>query len=274
MGPTIQSLEAAIIARLASDGKSPVLDEERVWRIEARPGCGRCLVAAHDLAAGTIVFSETPLIVATNGDMESLADDIVPACAAVAVELLREPLDSPAHLLQDAVDAADAADGELAVGCMSKWMLEIQRVLNSQHITHTDEAVRWAIGVASTNTHGTNSEPARGVLGLLASMMEHNCAPSTYTDVASAAEGSVVTLRTKRHVRAGECLSISYVLRDLPVHERRRRLRLQHGFVCVCERCVAEMAAAGETSEGEHWRQAWEDRAYLGLDPYTGEMIG
>ena len=139
-------------------------------------------------------------------------------------------------------------------------------------MTLSEDAIRWALGVASVNVHG-RSDPPRGVLGLLASLMEHSCSPSARADVGSAAEGSVVTLRTTRVVRAGESLSIAYVARDAPVDERRRQLRLQHGFVCACERCVAELAAAGGERESESWRRAWEDRTWCGVDPYTGESM-
>ena len=266
------ALEVAIEARLLT----PTAVHERAWQIATRSSCGRYLVAARDLGEDEVVFSEMPLIVATpsahikwamRGDM-----------AAVAIELLREPPNSPAYLLQQA-NFADDKDGALA-GCMRMWTLGMLRALQSGQPLHrnTDKdaipieeaSVGWALSVASTNVHG-RADPERGILGLLASMMEHNCSPSAYVDVASAAKGSQLTLRTRRAVRAGESLSISYVEQDAPVNERRRLLRLQHGFTCECERCVAELALIGETSESEYWRQSWENRIWQGLDPYSGD---
>lgn len=80
---------------------------------------------------------------------------------------------------------------------------------------------------------------------LLASMMEHNSTPNACADVA---EGCKISLGTKLEVRALESLSISYVSADAPVSERRRALRLQHGFVCECGTASAklQLAAAGE----------------------------
>lgn len=266
-------LEQAICARLAID--APACS----WRIESRPGVGRFLVAARDLAANETVFSELPLVVAApaaDSKEQVLRSEIV----AVATQLLCEPPGSPARLLQEP-DFSSDEDGALA-GSFRAWTLDVLRALqlrpqplvraDGTAVTLSEGMLRWALGVASVNVHG-RSDPPRGVLGLLASLMEHSCSPSASADVGSAAEGSVVTLRTTRVVRTGEALSIAYVARDAPVDERRRQLRLQHGFVCACERCVAELAAAGGERESESWRRAWEDRTWCGVDPYTGESM-
>ena len=294
------ALDAAIAARLVAT------TAERAWKITSRPACGRYLVAARDLAAGEVVFAERPLIVATSTSDGERA--MRGEMAAVALELLREPSDSPAHLLQEADLSADTecasmkttvvvpfgrcshaarvrcslacASGSLAGG-LRMWTLGVLRALKMRSkpllradgsaVHPTEDDVSWALGVASVNVHGRDD---RGVLGLLASMMEHDCEPSCSTDVAnSEAEGSggetLVTLRTKRAVKAGESLSITYVVQGTPVHERRRQLRLQHGFVCACERCAAELAASGETSESGEWRHGWENRIARGGDPYS-----
>ena len=206
--------------------------------------------------------------------------------AAVAVELLREPPESRVRLLQEA-DFSGDKDGSLA-GSLRTWTLGVLRALKARPPTRrvdgsemvvTEETVGWALSVASVNVHGTGKkgrhgkvDPERGVLGLLASMMEHDCTPSTHTEVGSVEGGSVITLRTNRRVRAGESLSITYVAQDTPVDERRRQLRVQHGFVCACQRCVDELAAAGESGGESSWRHSWENRAWGGLDPYSGEM--
>ena len=282
--------------------------ETRSWRIETCPRRGRHLVAARDLAADEVVFAETPLVVAPSmaADEPVLRGELV----AVAVALLREPpLGSAARLLQGAHYSADADDDGSLAGAMRAWARDVWVALERRRppirradggpISLTEESVCWALGVASVNTHGRSDPELRGVLGLLASMMEHGCAPSACVDVASPAEGSVLTLRTRRGVRAGESLSISYVATDAPVNERRRLLRLMHGFVCTCERCAAELwAAAGPRGVDEQgkatgqanvqanagtagpphadraddlWRRAWEDRVWCGVDPYTGE---
>ena len=269
----MDDLETAIRSRLMTPETAP----ERAWAIASRSGVGRYLIAARDLAANEIVFSEAPLIVAMplpNDSERAIRGEM----AAVALELLREPETSPARLLCEADFSADT-DGSLA-GSMRVWTLGVLRALKSRPpilradgsvATCDEDAVSWALSVASVNVHG-QADPERGVLGLLASMMEHDCAPSCSTHVAS---DDVFTLRTRRSVRAGERLSITYVAMDTPLRERRRQLRLQHGFVCACARCAAELAAADGGTPGESdWRHAWENRVWSGLDPYTGSAEG
>ena len=271
----VEDMEDAIRAHLATHPAAA----EPAWRVAWRPDVGRHLVAARDLAANEAVFSEAPLIVAA-AKSEEPAASLRGVMAAVAVQMLCEPRSSPVHLLQEADFSADG-DGGLA-GSLRTWVLGALHALRSRpplvrpdgsEVALSEEVVRWAISVASVNVHG-RPEPERGVLGLLSSMMEHSCAPTACAEVASAAEGSVITLRTRHAVRAGERLSISYVARDAPAVERRRQLRLQHGFVCACERCAAELAGSGEEG-AESWRHAWENRTWCGtVDPYTGESIG
>ena len=240
-------LDAAICSRLLS----PTDPAERAWRISQRAGVGRYLVAARDLSAGEVVFSERPIVVASpdpSGERAMRGE-----MAAVAIELLKQPAGSPAHLLQEA-DFSQDTDGSSA-GSMRSWTLGMLRALKVQppmvaadgsRVACTEEAVSWALGVASVNVHGAKS-PERGVLGLLASMMEHDCSPSTLTDFGPSEEGSIVTLRTRRKVNAGESLSITYVAEHEPVVERRKQLRLQHGFVCACKRCEEELGSTCES---------------------------
>ena len=80
-------------------------------------------------------------------------------------------------------------------------------------------------------------------MGLLSSMMEHDCEPSARVDIAPPAQGNTLTLRTVREVALGEVLSICYVAYDLQTDERRRQLLFQHGFHCKCKRCEADAPA-------------------------------
>ena len=266
----LAALEAAISARLVES--TPI--DERAWVIAERASVGRYLVAAHDLSADEVVFKEMPIVVATpeiDGERVMRSEMV-----AVAIELLRESPESHAQLLAEADFAADI-DGACA-SSLHTWTVRVLSALAARppifrsdgaEVALTEDAVGWALSVASVNVHG-RSNPDRGVLGLLASMMEHDCDPSACTDIGSAAEGSVVSLRTKRAVKAGESLSIAYVAVDAPVDFRRRQLRLQHGFVCECARCVSELAAGGDDGA---WKQAWEDRIWCGDAVYAENDI-
>ena len=100
--------------------------------------------------------------------------------------------------------------------------------------------MRWALGVATTNAHGVMA-PERAVLGLLASMMEHSCAPCACVRIGRVEEDSAISLIATRAVEAGESLTISYVPTGRSVTDRRSQLLFQHGFRCNCERCQAEL---------------------------------
>ena len=267
------ALLAAIRARLVD-----AAELENNWRLEDRPGIGRTLVAARFLPAGTLVFREQPLVVATatNAGDHALRGGV----PAVALALMCLPPNGPASLLQQprrtpitveemtAVSPAEAAvDEELRLQLerrierasdLDSWVREVLSALNRRGVVMTREdgsvvprnipLLRWALGVASVNSHGAgrgfddSNDATRGVLGLLCSMMEHSCVPSSSVYFAPEDQGSVVSLRARRDILPNEALSIAYVCPEWTCAERRRVLLIQHGFVCGCPRCVEDAA--------------------------------
>lgn len=190
--------------------------------------------------------------------------------------LLAGPAYSPARLLQTPVrrrefDAADLALHRVAISrvndgakrlqlerrlgracSIDDWVQEVMAALRRQGSCPLPSVheVRWALGVAYINGHGA-TEPTRGVLGLLSSMMQHDCDPTCSVEFAPMSEGSTVSLRTLRQVQAGELLSISYVEMEWSTAERRAALDLQYGFFCRCSRCCADDACAATTSSDD-----------------------
>ena len=212
------ALQRAIRANL---GRSATDTDQPPWRIAWREGRGRCLVAARDLPAGALVFVERPLVVAetrTSGD-ERLRGE----AQAVALELLRRPVQAALHLCRPSLSAGSEEAASLA-----KATAEFAAAVPE----HDAQKAGFWLGIASVNVHGT-AKPARAYLGLLASMMEHDCAPAGIVTIGADA----VTYRTRRAVAAGEPLSISYVASYQPTATRRFQLRAQHGFACDCRRC-------------------------------------
>ena len=116
--------------------------------------------------------------------------------------------------------------------------------LQSAGAQHAKGSPEWAKSIAEVNVHGAGGtvvDPKlgrRGVLGLLSSMMAHECAPSAVVHISSEADGSIVSLYTIRQVAAGELISISYVASYQPTEIRRGLLSNQHGFTCMCMRCT------------------------------------
>lgn len=249
-----------------------VNEPSRLWTVEWRPNVGRTLLAASELEAGRLVFCERPLVAArsTNAGDAALRGRV----PAVAVKLLQMPSDGPSKHLQAPLLLACPADeededverqphlqSELSIqlwrrltraGGLDGWVRDFLDAADRRSpswlacedgsaLQHRLQipTVRWAIGVALINAHSA-SNPARGVLGLLSSMMEHSCEPTASVEIAPETEDSLISLRTLRPVPAGSPLSIAYVPTDWPRAERRRVLRVQYGFLCQCPRCCRE----------------------------------
>ena len=249
------ALEAGILQQLLPPERGN--DDDAAWLVSWKSEVGRCLVAARALPAGSIVFREQPLIVAPAA---SAGEDLM---AASAIKLLA------------ASQAADAADDEeeeqqeehasdlcrqgRATRLLQGVELEDEAAENLEQWTQrmftqlfmrddddsgpleatpTLEACKWALNVAATNVHAAR-DPTRGVLGILASMMEHSCEPTAMLEIGPTKEGSVFTLKTSVDVKEGDPLTICYVGYHLPRDERRRQLAFQYGFHCECKRCLA-----------------------------------
>jgi hypothetical protein len=244
---TGESLEEAIQRSVI-----PSQQEGCAWEIRSRAGVGRYLVATRDLAPEAVVFSERPLIVAEEAMDLDEDSPLRSEMAQVASKLLRLPPGGPAEQLASPVlphgSASEASLDEWSSDLLAAMCASGHRCFDQS--APTFEKVRWALGIATTNVHH-RSRPNRGCLGLLASMMEHSCQPSSIVDVGPMESGSVLTLRTKRRVRAGETLSISYVEYSMPVAERQAALLFQHGFACECPRCVLELEITRSMEDAE-----------------------
>ena len=177
------------------------------WRIEWRAGVGRCLVASRPITMSTLVFTERPLVVANGGS----------AAVARGIQALKH--ESPEY----------------------KGVLQLQARAD---VESERESEKWFASLAAINVHGAGGTfldrnfERRAVLGLLASMMQHECAPSAVTHISSAADGSRVSVRTIRPLEVGEPISISYLATYQPASVRQELLQMQHGFTCVCPRCT------------------------------------
>ena len=221
----------------------------RPWSICTGRGVGRHLVATCALPRGAVVFQECPLVVGESSTTGLSYRSLHGEMAACAIELLLlPPDDSAARLLQEPDIPRDSRaarsldkSAEQMLSAMRKRGL---RRADGSLVTFDDNSlddIRWALGVAMVNSHGATA-PDRGILGLLASMMEHSCEPNCIISIGNAEDGSVLTLTTKRDVVPGEALTISYVPLGRSVSERRGLLSSQHGFLCECRRCTVEFA--------------------------------
>jgi len=197
------------------------------WAVEHRAGAGRCLVATEALEAGHLVFTERPLAVASPCSSSALAREIL-------AQVKRAAPDSE-HLRALRLLQAEGSGEFFALS-----MKSAESALPESTPEDARAAARWARGIAHVNTHAAGERglgTERAVLGLLSSMMPHECLAACVVRIGESG-GSPISLHTVRHVAKGEVLSISYCFHYL-LRERRRELLLkQHGFVCECKRCT------------------------------------
>lgn len=197
------------------------------WAVEHRGAAGRCLVATRALEAGVLVFTERPLAVASHCSSAALAREILEQIGRVPSES-EHP--QALRLLQ--------AQGSGEFFALS--MQSADRTLPDGAPEAAREAAQWARGVAHINAHAAGEKglgTERTVIGLLSSMMPHECLSSCAVRVGESG-GSPISLHTVRAVAKGDALSISYCSSYQPRERRRELLCKQHGFVCECARCT------------------------------------
>ena len=205
-----RELELAIATSLLPSPLVDGVDLGRAWTIRADATVGRHLVALRALSPDAVVFVESPLVVgqpaSAAGESEQRLhhgktsgvgvlgggafDGEMGACA---LELLRLPFGSPeyaaARLLQSpSIDpegrsarwlqkAAEQMGRTLLGGLSARGAHDREGLIldglddDAGDEQGLEERLRWALGVAMVNAHGAAS-PARGVVGVLASMME------------------------------------------------------------------------------------------------------
>ena len=108
------------------------------------------------------------------------------------------------------------------------------------------EVVTRMLAIIKTNAFGIYSVGTDGLsnrgLGLypMAGRANHVCDPSAVW----AFEGETLVVRALRTVRAGDAVTISYLLPREPLVARRQKLSESYRFRCVCARCLAEAPQA------------------------------
>ena len=71
-------------------------------------------------------------------------------------------------------------------------------------------------------------------------MANHSCMPNASWSGHYSGRAPAVKLIAERDIDEGEEITISYVPRSLPLHERRESLQSRHNFLCTCARCLDE----------------------------------
>lgn len=157
--------------------------------------------------------------------------------------------------------------------------VDTQVVSSSLTSSNSSDVTRWTSGVGNASrllaVLNTNSHELADVAGsglfLLASMMEHNCAPNcNFTS-----RNTQLWVTAVAEVKAGDHLSIDYECAEVyrPTAERKTSLLHSHEFVCSCDQCTVlpDLARAfvcgrdscsgvvspigeGDPARSDHWK--------------------
>eukprot|EP00965_Chrysotila_dentata_P261937 6214415-Pleurochrysis_carterae.AAC.1 len=83
-------------------------------------------------------------------------------------------------------------------------------------------------------TNGFDDKEGCATMYELVSRVNHSCAPNAER---IAGDNHEVTLVALKAIMSGEEVTVSYIDTDLPLKQRRKHLRQQYKFDCICPRC-------------------------------------
>lgn len=114
----------------------------------------------------------------------------------------------------------------------------------------------WVIFTIEARSHNNScGDPTVNLLSPLFSLFNHSCSPNVIWSISD--DHQSVTLQAQGDVRRREQLFVRYdgFTHDLPVDERRERLRKWLDGPCQCERCAAEESQLkdGVASKTPEW---------------------
>ncbi|KAF2447879.1 SET domain-containing protein [Karstenula rhodostoma CBS 690.94] len=198
---------------------------------------GRATFAAAPIPAGTLIFSEEPLL------SIDATSPTAHACLLASFAALTRPTQS---LILD-LTARDPSAFRAVVWAEFDMANEnTWGDVEHMHSSHAEDVLT----AFNTNAVGPH-------LGLRSATLNHSCAPNAY---AAFDEGSgEITLHALRDIGAGEEICISHLEGSAlfeAMNLRRGMLVLQRGFVCLCDACmdVEECFGTERESRGEELR--------------------
>ena len=132
------------------------------------------------------------------------------------------PLDRPVVLPQDDDDA-------------DQLVARIMIISDSNTFTIYPQACNEAPEDAKDSDDEECTPQAIGCgLYLVGDMVNHSCEPNCEWEH----DGSVLEMKSSKHIAEGEEITISYVPGDMPSLKRQRRLEQSYGFACSCTSCA------------------------------------
>jgi len=116
---------------------------------------------------------------------------------------------------------------------------EARQILPLSYLPFDDSELAQVLSRVDCNKFGLfgrKGEVIGSSLHPSASFVNHSCLPNAFSHIVD----HKLTLHALYPVEAGEELNISYIEPELPIKERRARLKETYGFDCVCKRCTKD----------------------------------
>jgi len=111
---------------------------------------------------------------------------------------------------------------------------------------YSEEDIHRAIGICAINSVTLEPRrlfqgPAKGVSGRAIfptfALVNHSCTSNARFTVEAGPGGGTVRMEAKTEIKEGEEITVQYYSSVLGTHKRRRRLKAEWYFWCMCERC-------------------------------------
>ncbi|RYP17209.1 hypothetical protein DL765_004665 [Monosporascus sp. GIB2] len=200
------------------------------FEVRVSPGKGMGCFATRDIAVGSIILVEQPLLVVRD---RSPIRDLIQAFDALNEDQQREFLALHSH-----VDKARAP----------RVQRRLQALRNAGILTRDDDMAKYfkvdsifranCFDMYDAPRH--TDEPGNNAVYLEASRFNHSCDPNV-TYGLTWSPGNWAS-RAKRNIKAGEELTINYTSIAHPLKRRREELLYGWGFECQCSACVEDTA--------------------------------
>ena len=255
---------------------------QHIAHAPSQGACGRGLVAAQDIKAHAPIFEEPPFMVVCDPSssgaalhwrwqafkvlMTKASRDTADGMWSRALTVFQDLSSSDApESVYEASRTIAAMDVEEDTEVDPTWLSEREQRVREALMRYSTNQHRWHSG-GSASHHATGGATA---LYPFTSRANHSCAPSMLLSLKEDVhglygrpfdvekDGGVVVFTALRDIRAGEPLTYSYAhaatmgVEQKTVSERREILKRASGFICQCERCVAEEGEAKSEAEGE-----------------------
>lgn len=190
---------------------------------------GRAVVATAQIAAGSLVFEELPVLLL----------DVAADSAAFIQDTAKQFFELPSHQQESVLDLCKSQEPNRGLQAVLVSKHEELPTLIPQHSEARETAVGQLAQVVDCNLFAVQTDEGKVMGGLyaLCSRVNHCCRPNMEMRF----EGPRLQLWTKISVEADEELTVSYLddaqLQE-PTYIRRPRLQELWGFHCNCLRCA------------------------------------